>query len=165
MALRVMYTIFLALLLALFVGLGISAFYQGPREPDYPSVLEESEPCGDETVESKNDTGEIKEIRDNYDQNMQSFQDKIQIYNRNVSIISMILAVIMVILSFIALKNITILNDSLLLGGVLTLCYSVILGIGSGNEQYRFIVVVVAIIIAVILGYKRFVKPDKKKSN
>ena len=31
MALRVLYTIFLALLLATFVGLGIAAFYPGPK--------------------------------------------------------------------------------------------------------------------------------------
>ena len=154
MALRVLYTIFLALLLALFVGLGISAFYAGPKAPEYPSVLEKSEPCENETVENK-------EIRNDYDQDMENFQDKIQIYNRNVSIISLGFAVIMVVLSFVVLKNLPILNDGLLLGGVLTLAYSVIRGIGSENEQFRFIVVAVAVIIAVVLGYKKFAKFGK----
>lgn len=151
MALRVLYTIFLAILLALFVGLGISAFYQAPEQPDYQSY-EEMDPCKD-----GEETKEEKEKRQELDKQVKDYEAEMKVYNRNVSIIAMVFAVIMVVLTFIVLKNMPILNDGLLLGGVLTLAYSVIRGLGSENEQFRFIVVTVAIIVAVFLGYKKFV--------
>ena len=36
MILKIIYTLFLALLVALFVGLGIDAFYPGPVMPEEP---------------------------------------------------------------------------------------------------------------------------------
>ena len=157
---RVLYTIFLALLLALFVGLGISAFYEGPKVPANLSILDEI--C-DERESCDNETPEMKEARVALDQDMEDFQGQMQVYNRNVSIISLIIAVFMVALSFVVLKNMLILNDGLLLGGVLTLLYSIIRGMGAENEQFRFIIVTVGVIVAVILGYTKFVKLSKKK--
>lgn len=37
--LKLVYTFFLGLLIALFVGFGINTFYPAPDEPEYPSVL------------------------------------------------------------------------------------------------------------------------------
>ena len=39
MILRVVYTLFIGVLFAILVGVGIAAFYEEPKEPEYPSVL------------------------------------------------------------------------------------------------------------------------------
>ena len=39
MALKIIYTLFIGILFAALVGVGISAFYESPKYPDYPSRL------------------------------------------------------------------------------------------------------------------------------
>ena len=56
------------------------------------------------------------------------------------------------------LKKLELLSDGLLLGGLLTQAYSVILGFQSQNSQFRFLVVLVCLIISLIVGYVKFIK-------
>lgn len=39
MVIKIIYTIFIGVLFAIFVGVGIDAFYPYPKEPDYPAEL------------------------------------------------------------------------------------------------------------------------------
>ena len=52
--------------------------------------------------------------------------------------------------------------DGLLLGGVLTLLYSVIRGFGTEDNMFRFVVVSVGFAISLFLGYVKFIQPAKK---
>ena len=69
MILKLFYTLFLGLLVALFVGLGIDAFYEGPQAPDYPSVLNlQKTDCGE--------YADLKAEQEKFDQDMKSFNEK-----------------------------------------------------------------------------------------
>jgi hypothetical protein len=48
------------------------------------------------------------------------------------------------------------------MGGVFTLLYGIVRGFMSENDKYRFLVVTIGLIIAIVLGYIRFIKPEKK---
>ena len=92
MILKIIYTLFLGLLVALFIGLGIDAFYVGPIEPDYPSELRVQKPGCE-------DYPELKATQEKYDETIKTFDEKNKIYNRNVSILSMIFAIIILVTS------------------------------------------------------------------
>jgi hypothetical protein len=145
------YTIFLALLVALFVGLGIDAFYPGPQAPQYPVELQGVESCCEETPAQS-------ELRIQFDKAQREYEDAMKPYNRNVSIISLIAAIVILVLSLTLLGKIKMIADGILLGGVFTVVYSIIRGLMTQNSQFRFLIVTVGIIIAFILGYVKFIR-------
>jgi hypothetical protein len=48
--------------------------------------------------------------------------------------------------------------DGILLGGVFTTIYGIIRGLMSEDTKFRFIIVTVGLIIALVLGYIKFIK-------
>lgn len=156
MILKLIYTLFLGLLIALFVGLGIDAFYPGPKMPDYPITLETAKPveCGLETDEQKN-------LRLDYDQKQKNYMEQSKAYNRHVSIISLVSAIVILIASLTLLAKIKMIADGILLGGVFTTIYGIIRGLMSEDSRFRFVIVTVGLIIALILGYLKFIRPKE----
>ena len=57
MVLKLVYTIFIGVLLAIFVGVGIAAFYPGPQYPEPPILLKlynlPTEPVCDPTISAQ----------------------------------------------------------------------------------------------------------------
>ncbi len=153
MVIKFIYTIFIALLIALFVGLGISTFYPGPKSPRYPSELEYETKSADceETVEHKT-------LREGYDKAQLAFEEEYKVYNRNVSIISLVAAIVILVSSLTLLSKIKMISDGILLGGVFTTIYSIIRVLMSENSRFRFIIVAIGLIIALILGYIKFIR-------
>ena len=155
MILKLFYTLFLGLLVALFVGLGIDAFYVGPIAPDYPSALNlQKTGCGDYP--------ELKAMQEKFDQDQKNFMEQEKIYNRNVSIISLAFAILIMIISLTFFSKIKLIADGILLGGVFTTAYSIIRGLMSENSKFRFLIVTVGLIIALVLGYIKFIRPKEE---
>lgn len=148
---KFIYTLFLALLIAFFVGLGIDAFYPGPKAPQYPLELEQVKTGCEETIEQQ-------QLRKEYTEAQMKFIEESKPYNRNVSIISLIAAIIILVLSLTFLSKIKMIADGILLGGVFTTMYSIVRGLMSDNSQYRFIIVTVGLVIALVLGYIKFIR-------
>ncbi len=157
---KLIYTFFLGLLVALFIGAGIAAFYPEPKEPNYPKILEKTEMTPGTT-----ETPKIREARIKFDKEVKDYVKKLALYNRNVSIISLVFSLIILTLSLVLLDKLLIISDGLLLGGVFTLAYSIIRGFSSEDEKYRFIVVSIGLLISLFLGYVKFIKPSGKKVN
>lgn len=155
MLIKYVYIVFVGILLAAFVGVGIAAFYKGPKYPETPISLRFPE-----AVEKPESTVSAQQMKEQlaFDEKSKDFQKQNEEYSRNVSIISLVSAVIMLVLSLTLFKQILVIADGLLLGGVLTLGYSVIRGFGSNDDLVRFLVVSASLIIALALGYIKFVK-------
>jgi hypothetical protein len=156
MILKYIYTIFLALLVALFVGLGMDAFYPGPKIPDAPVILETEKPGCEDTVELKN-------ARLEFNQSQKDYSEQSRPYNRNVSIMSLVAAIAVLVASLTLLSKIKMIADGILLGGVFTTGYSIIRGLMSEDTKFRFVIVTVGLIIALILGYLKFIEPKEEK--
>jgi len=148
------YTIFLAILIALFVGLGIDTFYPGPEAPEYPPELEYVENCCEETAEQL-------AIREDFDQAQKQFMEEFKLYSRNVSIISLIASIIILVLSLTLLAKIKMIADGILLGGLFLTVYSIIRGLMSEDSQFRFLIITIGLIMALVLGYIKFIRPKK----
>jgi hypothetical protein len=96
-----------------------------------------------------------------YDKEQKDFQLQSKNYNRNVSIIALVASIVVVIASLTFFKTLLLIADGLLLGGVLTLLYSVIRGFDTDDNMFRFIVVSIGLLISLVLGYVKFIQPSK----
>lgn len=148
------YTIFLALLIALFVGLGIDTFYPGPESPQYPIELDEERVGCEKTVEQQT-------LRKEFNQDQNQFLEEFKPYSRNVSIISLVASIIILILSLTLLAKIKMIADGILLGGIFVTAYSIIRGFMSDSSEFRFLIITIGLIIALVLGYIKFIRPKK----
>ena len=158
MIVRIAYTVFIGILLATFVGVGIAAFYPSPKPPEYPIELTKLRPVvgGEQQYTPE----EVQKQQEN-EKAQREFQKQSQIYNKNVSIIAVSASVIILTITLVFLGKILFLADGLILGGVLTLLYSIIRGFQSQDEMFRFIVVSIDLVIALFLGYVKFIKSKK----
>lgn len=156
MVLKVIYSVFIGVLFAIFVGVGIAAFYTSPNPPEEPIELR---------LRSSNEqvTPQLRQKQEEFDKASKEFQKKFEEYNRNVSIISLVAAILILVVSLTLVRKILLIADGLLLGGVLTLFYSVARGFGSGDNTFRFIVVSIGFATSLILGYLKFIKPVESK--
>lgn len=150
MVIKIIYTLFLALLVAFFVGLGIDAFYPGPTMPVYPTELDQVKQGCEESLEQQ-------ALRKQFNEAQVKYMEDSKPYNRNVSIISLIAAIIILVVSLTLISKIKMIADGILLGGVFTTIYSIVRGIMCQSSQFRFIIVTIGLVIAFILGYIKFI--------
>lgn len=149
--LRLAYTFFLGILLAVFIGVGINTFYPGPEAPKYPTELNS---YGKEMTIAQEKTQKA------FDKKMDVYNEKMKPYNRNVSIITLCAAVIMLAVSLLYEKKIRVIADGIMLGGIFTLIYSLGRGFASEDTKYVFAMVSIGLVIVLYLGYHRFVLPQ-----
>ncbi len=166
MLVRYLYSFFVAVLLVTFVGVGIAAFYKGPKQPDYPIEVETPYATDKPTTES----AEMRQKRIQYEKESRSYIQLNEAYNKNVSTIAIAASLIILVISITFIGKIIYLSDGLLMGGLFTLVYAVIRGFNAGDEMFRFIVVTIGLIVTISLGYWKFVrtslpKQPKKKLN
>jgi hypothetical protein len=151
--LKLVYTFFIGILVAIFVGVGIATFYPAPPAPQWPIEL---------NTLSKQPSVEEEQVQKAYDKKMQAYQEESKPYNQNVSIITLFASVILLSLSIALEKKIKIIADGIMLGGLFTLLYSIGRGFASENTKYVFIAVTIGLAVALYLGYHKFVKTDTK---
>ena len=160
MILKFIYTVFIGVLFATLVGVGIAAFYPQPKHPDYPIRLSyPKEPA----LQTETDRQTLIKEQEAYEKKSKEFQEKNQLYNRNVSIIAIVFAIAALVVSLTFLKTLLMIADGLLLGGLLTLLYSIIRGFETQDNMFRFIVVAIGFVVAVAVGYIKFTKPVQSK--
>ncbi len=161
MLIKYVYIVFLGLILATFVGVGIAAFYKGPAYPETPASLKYGRPFP-EAATATPSADYIKQ-QEAFDAKSKVFQEQSDTYNRYVSMIALGFAVAMLIISLIFFKKIPVIADGVLLGGVLTLAYSIVRGFNTNDDIYRFLVVGAGLVTAMVLGYLKFVAPQTSK--
>lgn len=147
--LRLVYTFFLGLIIAVFVGMGIATFYESPKPPEYPVQTEAQ--LKEMQVSPVANAEQVK-----YEQDYRAYEKIAQVYHRNVSILSMVFAVVLLIISFLLERKNSVITNGVMLGGVFVLIYSIGRGIASTDTKYTFIAVSISLAIVIYLGYRRF---------
>ncbi|MCA1806710.1 MAG: hypothetical protein LC687_02435 [Actinobacteria bacterium] len=152
----IVYTLFLGLLLAVFVGFGIRTFYAPPESPEYP------EPRLEQPQLEPNESNEAERMEKDaaYQSEYEAYQSEIEVYHRNVSIASLLIAVGFLVFSLTVGLHIKVLSDGILLGGLFLLIYSIGRSFAAEDPAYSFVTLAVAVVIALYLGYRRF-NPQK----
>jgi len=154
---KLVYTVFLALLVALFWGMGIAAFYPAPEAPETPAIVEQSYKNPGESLSPAEKTAQVA-----FEKEQKEYNEKMKTYSRNVSIIALGFAVLTLVVSLLFSNKIPVLADGLLLGSVFTLAYSIIRGFESEDAKFRFVIVTVGLLITVFIGYWKFIKTPKE---
>lgn len=159
--LTIVYTFFLGLILALFIGLGVSTFYTGPKMPEYPTEFSYA-------AEKGPSPKQIKQQKE-YDAAFKQYDKDNKVYNRNVSMIVLVSAILVLVVSFAFERRNQVIANGMLLGGVFTVLYSIVRGFVSEDTKYTFAAVTVGLLVALYLGYRRFAhetsakKPKKRR--
>lgn len=144
---RYIYTFFVALFLAAFVGIGIAVFYPEPKAPDAPILYGKEEPTAQDIAAEKA-----------FAVQQRAYDKKMFTYNRNVSLIVMACAVVILVISLMLTAQLGILADGLLLGGIFTLLYGIGRGMFTDSNKYRFLVAAIGLAITLGLGYIKFTR-------
>lgn len=144
--LKIIYAVFLGLMVAFFVGFGIDAFFP---EPIYPTAINDLYmQAGDKAI--------TPELQAQITALENAFQSEQQVNNRIVSIIVTIAAVIFLGLSLVFEKRSLVLANGIMLGGLFALVYGVARGLGAQDSMITFITVGVGLAAVVLIGLRRF---------
>jgi len=162
MTLRIIYTIFLGILLAAFIGVGIAAFYPQPRYPEYPTELNYKAFPAPEP--SSTQEAELIQKQKDFDIKQKEFSKMNESYGKNVSLLAIGFSIAILIVSILIASRLLILSDGLLLGGLLTLGYGIIRGFSPSDSMFRFVIISIGLAVALILGYVKFIKPQRKNT-
>jgi hypothetical protein len=156
--LKAVYTVFLGVIIALFVGLGIRTFYAPPEVPEYPveMIFEKTNPTDEELAKQR-------ELQIQQEAAFREYEEASDLYNRNVTIAALISSVVLLGLSLVVERRNRVLANGVMFGSLFTLIYSITRSFMSGNTTLSFIVVTVGLAIVLFLGYKRFFQPKEKQ--
>ena len=156
---KFVYKLFLGVLLATTIGMGIATFYTSPKAPAYPDDLATYSSSEPTPAQQKKYDRQMQK----YNRDYERFEDLNKDYQRNVSIIAIALSIVILIVSLVTLAKIDILADGMLLGGILTLLYAIIASFWTEDQKFIFVATLIGLIVALALGYIKFVKPEQKQ--
>jgi hypothetical protein len=148
--LKLLYSLAIALLVAAFVGFGISAFYPAPEFPEPPAKLE---------AVGQNPTDEEKELIVEQRHKVEAYEARFSDYNQVVSSLAIGAAVVLLVGSILRLSGLAVIGDGVTLGAVFTLFYGLIRAFMTDSEVFRFVAVAIGLAVVITLVYLRFVRP------
>lgn len=152
---RYIYTFFVGLFLAIFVGMGIAVFYPEPVPPEEPDWYRTS-------YNQKELTQAQKDEEEIYIANQKEFERQMWRHNRYVSVIVLVCAVIILAAALLLAGRLGVIADGLLLGGIFTLLYGIGRGMATDSNKYRFLVAAVGLMTTLVLGYIKFIRRQAK---
>jgi hypothetical protein len=159
MFLKVVYSFFVGMLLVILIAMGVEAFY--PRPP-YPEMTydERTKPLTNDVDQSTDEDELIKQKE--YERSEKIHRAEMEVYSRNLFIVSLCFAILFMGIGIVFSEKINVIADGFLFGGIFTLIY----GIGRAsemNDKLRFLAVLASLVIAITLGYLKFIKPIEQK--
>ncbi|MFA6963851.1 MAG: hypothetical protein WC227_04015 [Patescibacteria group bacterium] len=154
---KVLYSILLGAIVALFIGLGIEVFYPGEKAPETPAALQYS-------VDKTGTAPATIEAQKEFDQIQKAYNERAAKHSRNVSIVALSASILLMIISLLIVDKIIVFSNGILLGSLFTLIYGIIRGMMTEDVKFRFIIVTVGMLFALALGWFKFEKAkDAKK--
>ena len=143
---RIIFTVFVGLMIAVFIGFGIAAFFP---QPVYPQAITDLYNTMATKVPTAAEQAQITEMENAY-------QLAQQAHSRIVTIIVTVSAVILLGLSLLLEKKNRVLANGVMLGGLFSLLYGAAMGLGTQDAMSSFIAVGVGLAAVVFIGVRRF---------
>lgn len=163
-ALQTIFSFFLGLMALAFIVVAVITFYPSPdqeRQTDIDKLFREQQAiyqAADGEKLSPEDEKRIEEIQTEIDRLNELNMATQEGWARNVSIVLIIFATLLMGISLIRSEQLRVISNGLLLGGLFTMIAGVIWVISSGESIARFAVIVFAFAVAIGLGYLKFVR-------
>ena len=164
--LRTIFSFFLGLMLVAFAGVGVYTFYPPPDEFNTQirelnrreEMIRDSRPPDQLTEE---DRAQIRDVNQERYALQDAMREAQRPWGRTTSIILMVTATLAMAVSLIWADQLPVISNGLLLGGVFTMLYGVGWIIATDVSKARFVVMAIALVITLALGYARFVRGGK----
>ncbi|MBI4216003.1 MAG: hypothetical protein HY687_01215 [Chloroflexi bacterium] len=151
------YVLALGVFLALFVGLGIAAFYPEPAPPPFPRALEPPaapSPKG-EVRPPEVESPEYRAAQEEFQRQQAAYQMVIKSYNQKVFFIAFGLGLAAMVVGLLMKRGLEVVSSGLLLGGTLTSIYGGTRYFGDMDPWMRFGVVALGLALLLFLGFRR----------
>ena len=163
-ALQTIFSFFLGLMVLAFVGVGVNTFYPSPsdqHQAEQQDIQQQIEALNVKSNGRSLDATQQAEMdRLTAKQNaLQRVTDaEMKGWARDTSIVLVIFATLVMGVSLVRSEQLRVLSNGLLLGGLFTMLYGTGWVIFSGNSGARFAVITFALLVAIGLGYMKFVR-------
>ncbi len=165
-ALQAIFAVFLGLMIAVVVGVGVYTFYPMPAtdlEQQVDQLYEEEfdlECPGDDCEQAltAQERAQLKEVRAEIRALDTQIEEQRSTWFQRTSIILVVVATALMATSLLLGESVAVMSNGILLGGLFTMVYGVGWGLASGSSVTRFLVLVVALAISLVLGYLKFVR-------
>lgn len=161
--LQTIFSFFLGLMVTAFIGVGVYTFHP-PREELHRQIedlnrreraIRSSRPPDELTTA---DRDEIQELETQRDGLVDADRLAREAWGRSTSIILIVFATLVMAISLVRADQLPVITNGLLLGGVFTMVYGVGWIIATDTSVARFLVMTVALVVTLGLGYVRFVR-------
>lgn len=162
--LQILFAIFLGLMVTAFVGVGVYTFYPNPELQYRDEIMKldrQQQAMGTlkpDVALTPEDRARMQALIDQRNKVQDESRAAGGAWGSRTSIILVSLATLVMVISLTIAKNLPVISNGLLMGGVFTMLYGVGWVIASGTSTTRFIVMSFALLITLALGYLRFVR-------
>lgn len=171
-ALQFIFSLFLGMLLVVFVGVGVWTFYEQPYDQDSPeqreldrlyreqgAVMEKPGVSGTTTATAEQEA--VQKKIDALNDKMREARDQWAV---NTSIILLTFATLLMAISLFLPEHMKVFSNGVLLGGLFSVLYGTGWSFAGGDSRARFFVVAFALALSVFFGYLRFIRGRKEKA-
>jgi hypothetical protein len=161
--LRTIFSFFLGLMLTAFVGVGVYTFHPPPDQfaeeiRDLTRREQAIRISGAPHELTSGERDEIQEIARQRNQLTDTAAAARIPWGRNTSIVLIFFATLAMAVSLVRADQLPVISSGLLLGGIFTMLYGVGWILATDTSIARFLVMTVALMITLGLGYARFVR-------
>jgi len=167
-ALQTIFSFFLGLMVLAFIGVGVNTFLPSPAEQhqeEQRAIQRKMEAINIKMSPTKSLDATQQAEMEKLQKQQNVLQDKIdaemKAWARTTSIILVIFATLILVVSLALNEKLRVISNGLLLGGLFTMVYGVGWVIFSGNSVARFVVIAFALAVTIGLGYVKFVRQRK----
>jgi hypothetical protein len=162
--LQTIFAVFLGLMVAAFVGVGVYTFHPSPqttldRQIEAFNRREQAirnSGAPDELTAA--DRREIQAVNDERNKVIDAAREAREAWGRSTSIILMVFATLAMAVSILRAEQLPVISNGVLLGGVFTMIYGVGWIIATDTSIARFMVMTTALAITLGLGHLRFAR-------
>jgi hypothetical protein len=161
--LQTIFSFFLGLMVTAFVGVGVYTFHAPDKEPQRQmqelsrreQAIRNSKAADALTVE---DRAQMQQLTDQRNRIADASQAGFETWARSTSIILITLATLAMVVSLVRPERLPVISNGLLMGGLFTMVYGVGWIVAAGSSMTRFVVMTLAFVVTLALGYVRFVR-------
>ena len=163
-ALQTIFSFFLGLMVVALIGVGVNTFYQSPVDKFQQEQISLSRQMDALNIKNANGNADaatkaqIAELQSRQNALQDRITAQMKPWQRNTSIILVLFATLVMTVSLVRSEQLRVLSNGLLLGGLFSMIYGAGWAIFSGNSFARFAVILFALVVALGLGYLKFVR-------
>ena len=167
-ALQTIFSFFLGLMVVAFIGVGVNTFLPSPAEKyakPRQTISLKQEGLSRRAAPGSftaSEQAQLDSLAEEQSKLREREQTEVKDWARVTSIILVLFATFVLVVSLVLSERLRVISNGLLLGGLFTMIYGTGWVIFSGNSVARFWVILFALAVSIGLGYMKFVRRRKR---